>query len=367
MARKRVKSKAATRASPRSRDTLARLAGALISDALDAGEPLECLDRIATMLRRELQLAVCSLFLLDDDGQIQHDAHAGAVGIDYRLGHRAPRRGNVIARCLRSGVAQYVADVRSDPGHVPTTAPVRSQFVIPLKFRDQLLGALNLETNDPRDFASARRTRLLGLAGRLASLIHLAATAHRLLATKQALEAANRRLTATARKLRRLATRDALTQLPNRRQFEESVTLALARRRRTGEHVSLMMIDVDHFKAYNDRYGHLRGDRALARLARALKSALRRETDFLARFGGEEFAAIVCCDPGGAAILADRVRAAVRAAAIRHEGSPKGVVTVSIGVARAGPRATRDSLLQRAHRALYVAKRAGRDCARVSA
>lgn len=367
MARKRVKRKATAGAAASSRDTLARLAGTLISDALDAGEPLECLDRIAIMLQRELRLSVCSLFLVGDDGQVQHDAHAGAVGIDYRIAHRAPRRGNVIGRCLRSGVAQYVADVRRDPAYIPTTASARSQLVIPLKFRDELLGALNLETQDPRDFAPARRARLLSLADRLGSLIHLAATAHRLLATKQALEAANRRLAATARKLRRLATRDALTRLPNRRQFEESVTLALARRRRTGEPVSLMMIDVDHFKAYNDRYGHLRGDRALARIARALKSALRRETDFLARFGGEEFAAIVCCDPAGAAILADRVRTAVRIAAIRHEGSQKGVVTVSVGVARAGPRATRDSLLQRADRALYVAKRAGRDCARVSA
>ncbi|MCX7058572.1 MAG: GGDEF domain-containing protein, partial [Proteobacteria bacterium] len=113
-------------------------------------------------------------------------------------------------------------------------------------------------------------------------------------------------------------------------------------------------------------YGHHRGDRVLARVARALKTALRRETDFVARYGGEEFAAIVNCDASGATVLADRLCAAVRQVAIKHERSALGFVTISVGVAGAGPRATRDSLVQRADRALYLAKRGGRNCSRVS-
>jgi diguanylate cyclase (GGDEF)-like protein len=367
MAQTRAAISAAIHPAADDREWLERFDHELVMDAMQAGEPLECLERITQALHRRLGLVVCSLFLVDEEGQFQLDAHAGAVGLDYRVGHRWHHQESIVARCLRSGEPQYVPDVRIDADYISNACVVRSEFVIPLRFKGVLLGALNLEASQSRPLAAQMRSRILKLAERLTGVIHLAAMAHRLRGTTQALESANRRLTATARKLRRLATRDALTRLPNRRQFEESITEALARQRRTGEDVALLMIDVDRFKRYNDRYGHHRGDRALARLARALKSALRRETDFLARYGGEEFAAIVCCDASGATVVADRVGAAVRAAAIRHEDSASGVMTISVGVAGAGPRATRDSLVQRADRALYVAKRAGRNCARVSA
>jgi diguanylate cyclase (GGDEF)-like protein len=349
------------------REWLERLGNDLVADALTAAEPLECLERVTRALHRHFGLVVCGLFLMGENGELEHRTHVGPSSTGVRAGHRWDYQRRIVARCLRAGEPLFVPDVRADADFVRTDAAVRCGFVIPLRFKDATLGVLNLEAAHARVFSAPVRARLLKLADRVAGVIHLADMAHRLHETTRALAAANKRLTATARKLRRLATRDALTKLANRRQFEDSITQALARQRRTGEDVALLMIDVDRFKDYNDRYGHHRGDRALARLARALKSALRRETDFVARYGGEEFAVIVCCDASGATVVADRLCAAVRTANIRHEGSAVGAMTISVGVAGAGPRVTRDSLVQRADRALYVAKRGGRNCARVSA
>ncbi|MEI8298205.1 MAG: sensor domain-containing diguanylate cyclase [Pseudomonadota bacterium] len=348
------------------REWLDQLGNELVTDALGAREPLESLQRVTRALHRHFRLVVCGLFLVDETGSLQHDTHVGPTVMAYKVGQRWTYQHSIVARCHRTGEPQFVPNVLSDEDYIRTDAAVRTEFVIPLRFHGETLGVLNLEASNARTFSAPVRARLLKLADRIAGVIHLAVIGHRLNKTTQELAAANRRLTATARKLRRLATRDALTRIPNRRQFEESVTQALARQRRTGEDVSLMLIDVDRFKEFNDKYGHHRGDRVLARVARALKTALRRETDFVARYGGEEFAAIVNCDASGATVLADRICAAVRQVAIKHERSALGFVTISIGVAGAGPRATRDSLVQRADRALYLAKRGGRNCSRVS-
>ena len=219
--------------------------------------------------------------------------------------------------------------------------------MIPPRFKGATLGVLNLEARHARAFGAPVQARLLKLADRIAGVIHLADMALRLNGTTQALAAGNRRLTVTARKLRRLAARDAITRLPNQRQFEESSVHALARQRHTSAVVALLMINVDRFKDHNGRYGRHRGNRALARVAQAINGALRRETDFIARFGGEEFAVFVCCETSGATVVADRLCAADRAAAVRHEGSPAGTMTISVGAAGAGSRATRDSLVQR--------------------
>ena len=173
------------------------------------------------------------------------------------------------------------------------------------------------------------------------------------------------------KKLEKLAPPDALTGLANRRGFDDHFAAEVARAARSGEPLTLVLCDVDHFKRYNDRYGHQRGDMCLVEVARALESVVRRPADLAARYGGEEFALVLPeASQEGAAKIAERVRSAVRELAFEHEASDgHGIVTVSAGVATViGGGWTVEEIIELADRALYEAKEAGRDrCVCVSA
>ncbi len=165
--------------------------------------------------------------------------------------------------------------------------------------------------------------------------------------------------------LEALAGSDGLTGIANRRMFDRNLEQACKRVRREGLAIALLMIDIDHFKAYNDGFGHQAGDECLKQVAAQISAQLLRPTDLVARYGGEEFAAIL---PGtslnGALIVADRVLTSVTALALKHPASPKGIVTLSIGVAycdstRASHCVDRE-LLAQADLALYRAKADGR-------
>jgi diguanylate cyclase (GGDEF)-like protein len=165
--------------------------------------------------------------------------------------------------------------------------------------------------------------------------------------------------TASHRDAEAAASTDPLTGLPNRRYFDEFVGL-LAQRRRAGDAVGVLMVDIDKFKALNDTYGHATGDEVLRGVASAIVSAVR-EDDVPARFGGEEFVVLLRNPgPGVAVEVAERIRAAVRALDLGELGvSP---VSVSVGVAVAnGPDEPIDELLRIADQNLYSAKRGGRD------
>jgi diguanylate cyclase (GGDEF)-like protein len=169
---------------------------------------------------------------------------------------------------------------------------------------------------------------------------------------------------AMGRELERLARTDPLTGLGNRRRFDEHLDLEVARAARTSEPLSLLLCDVDFFKAYNDRYGHQQGDACLAQVARALEGVSRRPADLAVRYGGEEFALVLpTTDAVGATNIAQRVRAAVRDLGITHEGSPgRDCVTISVGIATVIGAWTAPEIIALADRALYAAKAAGRDC-----
>ena len=166
--------------------------------------------------------------------------------------------------------------------------------------------------------------------------------------------------------LRTLAFVDGLTGVANRRHFDERLALEWGRAQRLAAPLSLMLADVDHFKAYNDHYGHQAGDEVLRRVAQTLREQLRRPTDMVARYGGEEFACLLPDTPlADARTLAERMGQAVRELAIPHRHSRAApVVTVSFGVAaREGP-ALRGAhpalLLGLADAQLYEAKHQGR-------
>jgi diguanylate cyclase (GGDEF)-like protein len=167
-----------------------------------------------------------------------------------------------------------------------------------------------------------------------------------------------------ATELLRLATHDGLTGLCNRRHFDASLQIEVARSCRSGPPLSLLMIDVDHFKQYNDRYGHVAGDACLRRIAQLLHDACRRPSDLVARYGGEEFAVLLPETPLAAALqLAENVRRLLDAAALPHAGGQHGVVTVSIGAATLGDFATAsaETFVAAADACLYAAKSAGRN------
>ncbi len=165
-------------------------------------------------------------------------------------------------------------------------------------------------------------------------------------------------------RLELLSATDPLTGLANRRRFDEILEGELRRALRTGSSFGAAMIDIDHFKSYNDRYGHIAGDSCLRRVATTLGKSIRQGVDLAARYGGEEFAFILPgADEEAALTMAERGRAAVEALNEPHSGAERGIVTVSIGVAAIVPTETVDAqqIIALADAALYDAKDNGRN------
>ena len=165
--------------------------------------------------------------------------------------------------------------------------------------------------------------------------------------------------------LRLAAITDPLTKLDNRRRFNEVLNIEFYRLKRSGAPLSLIMIDVDHFKRFNDRYGHVQGDECLRRVGQAIKSAVSRASDAAARFGGEEFVVVAPeTDTAGALTLAENIRQALEGLAIPHDdNSAASHVTASLGVVTryVSELETPEVLVDLADQALYRAKQAGRN------
>ncbi|MHC5735269.1 diguanylate cyclase [Nostoc sp.] len=178
---------------------------------------------------------------------------------------------------------------------------------------------------------------------------------------QQKLEAANEEL----QRLSTIATIDFLTQVANRRRFEEYLDIEWRRMTRSQQPLSLILVDVDFFKSYNDTYGHPMGDRCLSKIARAIKDVVQRPADLVARYGGEEFAVILSnTDILGAAHIAEKICFAVRKLAIPHENSQvSSYVTLSAGLATVIPifNFNFQKIIVAADEALYQAKAAGRN------
>jgi diguanylate cyclase (GGDEF)-like protein len=194
-----------------------------------------------------------------------------------------------------------------------------------------------------------RMKRMRSLADRLQSLVE---------ERTAALERLNQ-------ELQRLTATDSLTGVANRRRFDEALDHEWRRAVRTHAPLACIMIDIDHFKAFNDRYGHLQGDACLRQIAHSLVAAVRRAGDIVARYGGEEFAVVL---PGtahaGAVRVAEQLRAGIEALRVPNDASATlPFVTISLGVATVTPMAgvSPQTLVAAADRALYSAKRSGRN------
>lgn len=174
-----------------------------------------------------------------------------------------------------------------------------------------------------------------------------------------------RELEKLARKLERMSNIDGLTGIANRRCFDDTLVQEWVRNGRQDASLGLLMIDIDHFKAYNDTLGHVVGDGCLCAVAEAIKAAVHRPGDLVARYGGEEFAIILPhTDYEGACAVAENIHTNLARCCITHPSTSTGdCVTVSIGVASGVPtcQTTPDQLLNAADTALYQAKQAGRN------
>jgi diguanylate cyclase (GGDEF)-like protein len=199
----------------------------------------------------------------------------------------------------------------------------------------------------------------------LRSCIFLIITAATSAVAAWQLERQSRRSFLERRFIAQLAEHDALTGAKNRRVFDEHLARLWQQAIRDGRQIATLLIDVDHFKAYNDRYGHQAGDIALQQVAQAVHTQIKRPLDLLSRYGGEEFAVLLYdIDGHSARAIAEQMRLAVSALGIEHRGSrAERVVTVSIGVSAVQPLAERGphGALQLADEALYAAKARGRN------
>ena len=181
----------------------------------------------------------------------------------------------------------------------------------------------------------------------------------------RALRVSQQQLLDTNLVLQRLMNSDGLTGLSNRRHFDEYLELEWRRAIREQSQLSLLMIDVDYFKPYNDNFGHLEGDEALRQVAKAIRNSCSRPSDLPARYGGEEFAMVLPnTSPGGARLLAEKLRQSVAGMNIPHIAPvPGSSLTVSIGVATMTPQVGMQSrqLILDADKGLYQAKNNGRN------
>lgn len=356
----------------RTRAAQLEMIGEISRLALDASELSELLDRVVGFVHRNFRLVATAILLLDERGErFEIAARAGSSPQNEKIGASFPLVG-VVGRAMRTGTPLLVSDVRSDPDYIMLRPEVVAELVIPFRFREKILGALNLESDDSEVFSEEIVAFLQALASQIAGGIHMARVNHRLAETNRLVEErtreverVNQQLHLSNQVLQQLSTHDGLTGVANRRQFDEVLLVEWRRAARVGGPVALVMVDIDQFKAFNDTYGHQAGDDALKEVAYALQDSVQRAGEVTSRYGGDEFAIIL---PGmhvdEAARLAEEIRQAVEERKIRHASSSVSrYVTLSLGVAslqaaRAGSAA---ELVAAADRALYAAKYAGRN------
>lgn len=282
------------------------------------------------------------------------------------VGYAAALEGSSLQTILDTGQPRILSDLdayllehpASDSTRRIVSEGLRASLTCPLIAMGKPIGFIFFSSAVTGTYDNNHSDLFTQLAGQLAVIVEKARLYEQLLDAQRQLEAANRILD-------RLASVDGLTGLPNRRYFDEHGEAERRRMQRMSRPLGLVLIDVDHFKAYNDTYGHLQGDESLKRVANTIRDHLQRATDFVARYGGEEFAVILTdSDADSTQRTADMLRERVASLAVPHAGAPgTGIVTISAGVVAAVPQqgVSLKQLLNAADAALYRSKREGRN------
>ncbi|HNT53674.1 MAG TPA: diguanylate cyclase [Anaerolineaceae bacterium] len=292
---------------------------------------------------------------LDDDQPVPTD------------GVKVTDAGSVTAHIVRSRETVYIPD---DPPEGPppdVTVPplfhvggkrVRAYLGVPMVVRDQILGVISIQSYQPNIYTDEHIRLLQTISVQAAIAVEHARLFDAARQAREETEAANRRLQSALQQMETLASTDKLTGAFNRRKFDEIIGPELQRAQRYQTPLALIIFDADHYKQFNDRYGHHMGDAVLGKLAQIVMSVIRA-SDMLIRWGGDEFIILspgIGLEQGGE--LADRLRQAIS----RHHFPISEAVTISLGVTAYRPGDTPDALVRRADDALYRAKAQGRNC-----
>ena len=331
--------------------TLNRIARIAVQDL--ALRPM--LQRIVDILHEEFAWDFVACASLDmARGTFRCEAVRSSVPTEVVVDYQRELGSGVVGACALRGETIDVEDTADFPGFIDTLGGTRSELCVPVIHDGEVLAVLNAESREPRAFRG-QRALLETVADQIAGMIRVA----RLL---EHLQRTNAQLRDAYSRMEELSRTDELTGVANRRCFDQWLEACLA----APGPLALLMIDVDHFKAYNDGYGHVAGDACLQEIAALLAYVLAGTPARLARYGGEEFAVILPGEdgPGGAAV-GERLRAAVRARSLLHLPECGDRVSISIGVAAAKDGGTSATLLEAADAALYAAKHAGRDRVRL--
>jgi diguanylate cyclase (GGDEF)-like protein len=334
--------------------TLNRIARIAIQDL--ALRPM--LQRIVDILYEEFEWDFVACASIDAaSNSFRCEAVRSSVPTEVVVDYQRALGSGVVGACAQRGETIDVEDTREFEGFVDTLGGTRSELCVPVVHDGEVLAILNAESRAPNAFRG-QRALLETVADQIAGMIRVANLLDHLQRTNAQLRDAYARV-------EELSRTDELTGVANRRSFDRWLDQALEERGPIG----LLMIDVDHFKDYNDGYGHVAGDACLQQVSALLAYLLAGTTARLARYGGEEFAVILPgADAPSAAAIAERLRAAVHARGFEHRHARGGVVTISVGVASTA-HAPREAaaLLREADHALYAAKNGGRNRVRLAA
>ncbi len=335
------------------------------------------LTRLIAIVRENAGGQVARLLLLrdgacrleaDSDGDVVTVLQARLLDLDAASDPQFPL--SLLRYVVRTGsevIEDSIADAPRfalDP-YVQQQRP-RAVMCLPVRHGGSIAGILYFENRLADASFTGERVAFLRMLGVQAMISIASARLHDSLEQRVAERTAQ--LEDANRKLATLSTTDGLTGLANRRHFDDVLRTECARTTRDGQPLAVIMLDVDHFKRFNDHYGHQAGDTCLIRVAQALAGATRRASDLTARYGGEEFSIVLPnTGAGEAQRIGEALRLAIAGLRIDHAGADAGQVTISVGIAvHAPPGAVDpDTLLRQADAALYRAKDAGRNCVAV--
>ncbi len=306
----------------------------------------EVLREILDVIANTFGYTSCAVLLTDPEANRLYikASHGYPRSIRYIMRDQRLKSGRkgICAHVAATGKPYYASDVSKDPYYVAGKKSVRSEAAVPLKMKDEVIGVLDIES-EKLDAFSERDLRMFSV-----------------FASQAAIAIENDRL---YNEIRALSLTDSLSKAANRRHFDLMLDSEIKKAKGYSRPLSLAMIDLDDFKAFNDKYGHLAGDKILIHISRTLRKNVR-DTDFVARYGGEEFTIILPETSNAFAMkVSERVRCAVEKNALNIKGLGKKKMTISIGVASFPDNADNAAeLIHSADRALYRAKQMGKNC-----
>lgn len=241
----------------------------------------------------------------------------------------------------------------------------QSIIMIPLIAQEKIIGAVTVQSKKKNAYTQYHFDMIKALGAYVSIAIKNSQESYALAIEIKERKASQKKLEVLNEKLSEISYYDSLSKIPNRRSFVDYLEREIARSIRKSEVISLLIIDIDYFKEYNDNYGHVKGDKCIEEIASILKKSVKRKVDFVARYGGDEFVAVLTnTDYDGAKIITEKIMHNIEKAAIEHNYSKvSNVITITIGGVSLIPYAdeTVEKLIHYADKSLYIAKGKGRN------